>query len=596
MPWRILLVAQVCLPLLAQSAPASGDVVIRAMQDELARSMKKLQLENLQKPYFVAYRAVENEGCNVTASFGALVNSYCEPPGTARSRLFSVEVRVGDYARDNSNFYAPMFNAGVTRPLITGGLTVPLDDNYDELRRQLWLGTDSAYKNALDMFAKKKAALEHRTRTDDAPDFSKEPVVHINEVDPPIAWNRSEIESAVKALSLIFRETPGIDNSEVRWSATRWFARYVNSEGSSYLRATTLVTVNINADTQAEDGMPLSDFDVIYARTPAELPSRDEIGKRIRALAARLDKMRKAPLVERYTGPVLFEGQAAAEIFLQGLGSYMVGTPRVVVEDSRLDRLYNNNTGLIDRVGTRVLPDFVTVVDNPAIKEMSSRPIFGGYPVDDDGVKSGPTTVVDQGILKTLLHGRGLLPGTTHSTASHRGFTPSPSNLIVTSSKSLPPEQLKTELIKMAQQRGKEYGILVRRMSNMAFASSLLRSRTIIITGGGTPGSLSVEPLIEAYKVYPDGREELVRNLEVNGLTLGSFKDIVAVSNAPAIQTTQVRIMARQPMMPGSFTPPSGPSVVSIQIPSLLFEDVGLQRPSGDVPSLPFSKHPSFDK
>src|SRR5262249_35604177 len=97
---RILLGAQVCLPLIGQSAPASGDVVMRAMQDELARSMKKLQLENLQKPYFVAYRAVENEGCNVTASFGALVNSYCEPPGTARSRLFSVEVRVGDYARD----------------------------------------------------------------------------------------------------------------------------------------------------------------------------------------------------------------------------------------------------------------------------------------------------------------------------------------------------------------------------------------------------------------------------------------------------------------------------------------------------------------
>ncbi|HLK66212.1 MAG TPA: metallopeptidase TldD-related protein [Bryobacteraceae bacterium] len=593
---RILLLAQACLPIFAfQSAPASGDVVMRAMQDELARSMKKLQLENLQKPYFVAYHAVENENCTVTASFGAIVNSYCEPPGTARSRVFSVEVRVGDYARDNSNFFAPMMNAGVTRPLITGGLTVPLDDNYDELRRQLWLGTDSAYKTALDTFAKKKAALEHRTRTDDAPDFSKEPVVTINEMGSPIAWNRTEIESAAKALSAVFRETPGIDNSEVRWSATRWLARYVNSEGSTYVRAATLVTVNINADTQADDGMPLADYDVIYARTPAELPSRDEIAKRIRALAMRLDRMRKAALVERYTGPVLFEGQAAAEIFLQGLGSYMVGAPRVVVDDSRLDRVYNSNTGLIDRVGTRVLPDFLTVVDNPALKDVSGTPLFGGYQVDDDGVKSAPTTIVDQGVLKTLLHTRGLLPGTTHSTASHRGFSASPSNLIVTSSKSLTSEQLKAELIKMAQQRGKEYGILVRRMSNMAFASSLLRSRMIIVTGGSTPGSLSVEPLIEAYKVYPDGHEELARNLEVNGLTLGSFKDIVSVSDVPSVQTTQVRIMARQPMMAGSITP-SGPSVVSIAIPSLLFEDVGLQRPSGDVPSLPFSKHPSFDK
>src|SRR5262249_19543413 len=157
----ILLVAQACLPIFAfQGVPAGADVVMRAMQDELTRSMKKLQLENLQKPYFVAYRTVETESCGVSASFGALVNSNCEPPGAARSRIFSFEVRVGDYTRDNSNFFAPMLNAGVTRPLSSGGLAVPLDDNYDELRRQLWLGTDSAYKNALDMFAKKKAALE----------------------------------------------------------------------------------------------------------------------------------------------------------------------------------------------------------------------------------------------------------------------------------------------------------------------------------------------------------------------------------------------------------------------------------------------------
>jgi hypothetical protein len=196
------------------------------------------------------------------------------------------------------------------------------------------------------------------------------------------------------------------------------------------------------------------------------------------------DRMRRAPLVERYTGPVLFEGQAAAEIFLQGLGSYMVGAPRVVVDDSCLERVYNSNAGLIDRVGTRVLPDFLTVIDNPALKEVSGKPLFGGYQVDDDGVKSAPTTIVDQGVLKTLLHTRGLLPSTAHSTASHRGFTASPSNLILTSSKSLTSEQLQAELIKIAQQHGKEYGILVRRMSNMAFASSLLRSRMIIVLLG----------------------------------------------------------------------------------------------------------------
>src|SRR5215831_13908829 len=110
---RILVAAPLCVTVFAfQAAPPAGDVVMRAMQDELARSMKKLVLENLQRPYFVAYRAVETEGCSATASFGALVNSNCEPAGTAVSRTLAVEVRVGDYARDNSNFFAPMISAG----------------------------------------------------------------------------------------------------------------------------------------------------------------------------------------------------------------------------------------------------------------------------------------------------------------------------------------------------------------------------------------------------------------------------------------------------------------------------------------------------
>src|SRR5262249_49338250 len=154
--------------LFAASSVAADDAVMRAMRDELARSMKKLQLENLQKPYFVSYRAVDTANCNVSASFGALTSSNCEATGgsTGRSRNFSIEGRVGDYARDNTNFYAPQLAVGgVIRINSPAGLTVPIDDNYDEIRRQLWLGTDSAYKNALDVYAKKKAALENRTRT-----------------------------------------------------------------------------------------------------------------------------------------------------------------------------------------------------------------------------------------------------------------------------------------------------------------------------------------------------------------------------------------------------------------------------------------------
>jgi predicted Zn-dependent protease len=517
--------------------------------------------------------------------------------GQSRSRTLSVEVRVGDYARDNSNFFAPNFvTGGVARPMITGGLSVPIDDNYDEIRRQLWLGTDSAYKNALDLYAKKKAALENRRRTDDAPDFSKEPVVTDTQTSPPIAWNRSAFENTVKTLSALFREAAGIADSEVRQSANNWLTHYVNSEGSSYTRQISFATVQVNASTQATDGMTLTDFDVMYGRTMDELPQPAEMARRVRGLATRLNSLRQAALVERYTGPVLFEGQAAGELFFQGIASALVGVPRVVVDDLRFESAYNSDGGLAGKIGARILPDFLSITDNPATREFQGKPLYSGYQVDDEGVKAGPTVLVEKGVLKTLLHTRALIAGTTQSTASRRGPFPSPSNLIIAADKAMKEDQLKAELIRLVKQRGKEYGIVVRRMGNQSLAASLNRSVIIIFSGGNAPGSISVEPLIEAYKVFPDGHEELARNVTINGLTLGSFKDIVAVSDTPYIYAAPVRNTVRMPMMGTSFSSFGGPPVVSAVVPSLLFDEMTLERPKGDIPNLPVTKHPFFDK
>jgi predicted Zn-dependent protease len=582
----------------AYPASAAEDAIQRAMRDELARSMKKLQLENLDKPYFVAYRMVDSSGCAASASFGALIGSGCEPPGTAaRNRSMTVEVRVGDYARDNTNFSSPMGTAGVSRIAFGGGVAVPIDDNYDEIRRQLWLATDSAYKTALDTYAKKKAALEHRTRPrDDAPDFSHEAVVTDTENEPSIAWDKRQVEDIVKTLSAIFRQTPGVDNSEVRLNATVWHTYYVNSEGSTYTRRKSFVQLETSADTQATDGMPLADFDVVYARSLAELPPREELARRVRSLAARLDGLRKAQLVDRYTGPVLFEGEASAELFLQALGSAMVGTPRTVVDDLRFEGIFRNNSGLSDKVGARVLPDFLALKDAPAAREFRGMPLYGSYQVDDDGVKAGETALVDKGILQTLLHTRALIPDTTHSTGSRRSTGAMPSNLLFSAEKPMTADQLKAELIRLAAQRHKEYGVVVRRIGNQQLLASLGRSRIIMNNTSGGPGSISVQPVLEAYKVFPDGHEEPVRNLNINGLTLEAFRSIVAVSEPSTVYTAPVLILNRSPLTGVSFLQPGGPMVVSTNAPSTLFEDITFERPTGDVPIPPFSGHPYFDR
>jgi predicted Zn-dependent protease len=594
-----------CVALLfALPAFSADDALMRAMRDELSRSMRKLQLENLQKPYFVGYRIVESSGCSATASFGALTGGACQAPEAAtRTRMLNVEVRVGDYARDNTNFFAPMMTSGVIRIVNNSagnGVQVPVDDNYDELRRQLWLATDSAYKTALDSYAKKKASLEHRTREEDTPpDFSKEPVVTVNEADPPLTWIPRDVQALVKSLSAVFREQSAIDNSDVRFSATRWTTWYANSEGTTYTRAKNLVQLQCNADTQAADGMPLVDFDVAYANTVAGLPSRDEMLKRIRALAARITAARKAPPIDRYSGPVLFESQAAAELFFQSLAGALTGAPRTVTDAGVGGAIFTNlnaNAGFADRIGARVLPDFLSIKDAPTAKEFKGQPLFGGYDVDDEGVKAGETSLVDRGMLQTLLHSRSLIPNTTHSTASRRAAGVMPSNLLFTADKPLTNDQLKAELLRIVKQRNKEYGVIVRRMNNQMLSISLGRARVVTFSMSSGPASLQVEPALEAYKVFPDGHEELVRNLNINGLTLDSFKSVVAVSEPSTVYTAPTRPGARLSLGGLATLAQGSPNVVSANVPSMLFEDLTLQKPSGDVPVLPFSTHPYFEK
>jgi hypothetical protein len=157
-------------------------------------------------------------------------------------------------------------------------------------------------------------------------------------------------------------------------------------------------------------------------------------------------------------------------------------------------------------------------------------------------------------------------------------------------------EQLRSELIRLVKLRRKEYGIVVRRMGNPQLEANLGRSRSVMFVNSNGPGSIAVQPVLEAYKVFPDGHEEPVRNLDINGLTLDAFKSVMAVSEPSSIYTAPIRIIKRSHMTGISFLQQGAPMLVSTNAPSMLFEDMTLERPVGDVPVLPFSGHPYFDK
>ena len=200
---------------------------------------------------------------------------------------------------------------------------------------------------------------------------------------------------------------------------------YLNSEGTTFVRSRPMVTLVATASTQAADGMPLTNELRISARSMDALPAHDQLAAQVRAVCAALDSMRSAPVVDRYNGPVLFEGYAAAELFKQEFAPALIAARKAVASNPVMERvaamLGRNSTGgsasLAEKLGARVLPLFLSVVDDPTTAARGQFALLGGYTVDDQGVRAHQTRVIDGGVLKTFLSSRTPVPGIARSTA-----------------------------------------------------------------------------------------------------------------------------------------------------------------------------------
>ncbi|HEV8384044.1 MAG TPA: metallopeptidase TldD-related protein [Candidatus Acidoferrales bacterium] len=570
---------------------AGDDPVMTALREEMARSMQRLQLENLEKPYFIAYRVDDVTGSSASASFGSLLGS-----AASRSRFLTVEVRVGDYAFDNTNFMSFGFgDTGVAR-MFGGMVTLPLEDDEKEMRRQIWLATDGAYKKALEDLSKKRAALQNKTRTEEIPDFSHTTPANTTDVSPAAELNRADAEKLVRELSALFRAMPDVFRSEVSLAVQNMNSRYLNSEGAMFVRTVPLISLTARAETQAPDGMPLADGFALYGRSMSELPAKEDVAARIRAMGGNLSQLRNASPLEQYNGPVLFEGQAAAELFSQVFVPALLGRPRTVTAEPQFDQfMAQSSSPLLDKVGSRVLPTFLSVADNPGATIFGDMKLFGGRKVDDDGVPTHEVRLVEKGILKTLLVTRRPVRGILQSSGSRRGSGPGASNLFVSAEGTLSEADLKAELIKLVQQRSASYGILVRRMTNPMLAGDLFDSlASMMAIPGREPAGLRT--ILLAYKVFPDGREELVRNAELSGITVATFKEIVAASRTQSVSSAPPGM---RNISAFSFDIGEAESIahpVSLVVPSLLFEDLSLKKPSGEFSKPPIAKHPFFEK
>ena len=569
-----------------QSCAAHADVVMRAMCDEMERSMRSLQLAELERPYFLSYRVDERHQVRASGHFGALASS-----NRNKTRSLSIELRVGGPDLDNSNYLPTGFEGS---PLASS-YRLPLDDDYRELRRQMWTATDSAYKHALETLSKKRAALQNKTR-EEVPDFLPAQTPHVSRdalawEEPPVA----ALETTVRDLGAVFKQLPAVEASWVHAQADAVRSLYINSEGSSYTTANVGAEVAVVAKAQAPDGTVLQDGDVFMAQTWQELPSPSAMTNRVLELSKSLDARRQAAPFDLYNGPVLFEGQAAAALFAQAFAANLLAT-RVPVTDSRMQGYAaSTRNPFLDKIGARVLPRFLNVRDDPTISENDGGALRGGYAVDAEGVPAGPTTLVEHGMLRALLSTRNPVAGISESTGNRRGAEVWPSNLIVTATQGLSNAELRDEFMALVREFGLPYGVVVRRLASARKLDNQDRPSSASFRA-------SVDYLARAFKVYLDGTEEPIRKGELSGFGASAFKDIVAVSQSVSNHDF-AQIDLALALLNLSSLRLAGPSygraleepVATISIPDLLFEDATIRRPSQDAPKPPALAHPFFE-
>ena len=512
------------------SPDATSDPILRALQAELTRSKAQLKMDNVGAPFYIEYRVFDVDQFEAGAAFGALRDQ-----SRSRLRLLRAVVRLGDYKLDS------FIDAGQGTSDI-----LPLDNDELAIRHQVWMATDQAYKRAGEALAAKKSMLKQLNVEQPVDDFAKaDPVQSIGpvanlEVDPA-KWTRM-LESATS----VYKNDSQIQTFTASLSFISLSEYFVNSEGTVTRQGSNHYLITLGASEQAPDGMRLDRSPQYTSSRIEEMPTPEQLQADALKLIDGMKKLREAPVVdEEYRGPVLFSNDAASDMFFD------LVVPNVLGRRPAPGRPARTTGSFASSFKARVLPDFISVVDDPTMDTFEGHSLGGSYKVDDEGVPVAPVTVVDKGQLVNFLIGR--LPirdfptSNGHGRASGSGNTgPAPGNIFIRAAKTSTREELKKQLVDQCRDRGLKYGYFV-----------------------DTLGPRLTPRLL--YRVYADdGHEELVRGAIFNELDTRALRsDLVAAGNDSLVSNR------------------AGIPFMSIVSPSVLFDELEVKRADNSKEKLP---------
>ena len=525
-------------------APDAKSPLLDIMLDENRRWMAALGKKD-DPAYYLAYQVTDSRVVNLDAEGGALITDSDET-----DRHLDVEIRVGSPQLDNTR---QLFTeqAGLNAPLTRRGV-VPFGTDPEAIASHLWLETDRRYREAVQTLAYIEQDQTTRRSADKVGDFTPAPAETFVGKPVKLEFDKGAWIERLKRCSARGLPPPGQPGA-TRSSCSVVFQEttvyFVNSEGSQIQQSWTSAQLAVGVGVQADDGMGLSRLEQRFGVTPADLPSDQEIEALSDLVKKDLLALLEAPLGEPYVGPAILEGRAAGVFFHEVFGHRIEGHRQ---KDETSGRTFSSY------VGREIMPDWLSVHDDPTLTTANGVQLNGFFRFDDEGVRARPTPLVDKGVLVGFLLGRNPIEGFTESNGHGRrqpGLPPvaRQGNLVVTASKTVEREKLEQMLIEEIKRQNRPYGMVFTDISG-GFTN----------TSAFAPQAFKVNPVM-AYRLYPDGRRELVRGIDISGTPLVALQSIRAASRE--IETFNGVCGAESGWVP-----------VSASAPSLLVERLEVEK------------------
>ncbi len=540
-----------------QAKDRSDYIVLQAMEDELMRSQEKLKLEGYETPYFISYQIKDNEYYSIKGKYGAIASSEND-----RIRRLFVDVRVGNYDFDNS-----------IKGRSGGGIPfhdtsdVPVDNDPDAIRAALWQATDLAYKGALTQYFNKKANNVLEIKDTNSKSFTREKSHDYYGPELNLTFNPGEWKDKIREISSVYKNYKELTNADIVITAQKETVYFINTEGTSYIRDEVLYSIDAQVTTRAKDGKVISNYRNLYYVSPKQIPSVKEIKAIVNEMVEETLVMRSAEVLSPLSVPALLEPEAAGVVFHEAIGHRLEG-----------ERQIDDNEGQTfkDKVGEIVIPSFLSIIDDPSMKNFNGTHLMGYYPFDDQGVPGERVVLIDKGILRNFLLSRtpvnGFERSNGHGRASYgRAPIARMSNTIIESDTEYSKEKLKELLIEEVKRQNKPFGLLIKRMKGGETNTSSYNFQAY----RATP--------VAIYKVDPKtGEETPVRDVEIVGTPLVSINKIIATGDDYSVFN-------------GFCGAESGYIPVSTVAPSILVSEIELQRKSSKKEKLPLLPPPFFE-